>query len=221
MASLFDTNQAVRIAKYFLEDIEDPVNLVPVSLVVLCLAVAGRPRGLAWWAMFNGCIIHCWMDGIVGMFGRGPKWLVIEYGKLDSRYWPTKDSLVMMICAVELLIMGPLCLLWGPEATLAFWLSVTGREKSGGSGTQGSQWRTPHKYFDIRKLLKHQKKIQVIENSVIINSFSFIHHIIYITNFIEPIPIVCIFFKLTNHIKNGMLYCPCEQPLFFSKNIRK
>ncbi|XP_001628917.2 3-beta-hydroxysteroid-Delta(8),Delta(7)-isomerase isoform X2 [Nematostella vectensis] len=112
MASLFDTNQAVRIAKYFLEDIEDPVNLVPVSLVVLCLAVAGRPRGLAWWAMFNGCIIHCWMDGIVGMFGRGPKWLVIEYGKLDSRYWPTKDSLVMMICAVELLIMGPLCLLW-------------------------------------------------------------------------------------------------------------
>ena len=38
--------------------------------------------------------------------------MVVEYGKLDARYWPTKDPLVMMISYVELAIMGPLCILW-------------------------------------------------------------------------------------------------------------
>ena len=38
--------------------------------------------------------------------------MVIEYGKLDARYWPTKDPLVMSISFLELGVMGPLCILW-------------------------------------------------------------------------------------------------------------
>ena len=54
----------IEIAKYSLVDIEDPVNLVPVVLLFLCLIWSGKPRGwLSLWALFNGCIIHCWMDG--------------------------------------------------------------------------------------------------------------------------------------------------------------
>ena len=49
---------------------------------------------------------------VIGTSGRGPKWMVVEYGKLDARYWPTKDPLVMLISYVELAIMGPLCILW-------------------------------------------------------------------------------------------------------------
>ena len=49
---------------------------------------------------------------MVGTCARGPKWMVIEYGKLDARYWPTKDPLVMSISFLELGVMGPLCILW-------------------------------------------------------------------------------------------------------------
>ena len=38
--------------------------------------------------------------------------MVIEYGKLDTRYWRTKDPCVMLISYMELVIMGPLCILW-------------------------------------------------------------------------------------------------------------
>ena len=38
--------------------------------------------------------------------------MVVGYGKLDVRYWPTKDPMVMGIVALELFIMGPLCILW-------------------------------------------------------------------------------------------------------------
>ena len=38
--------------------------------------------------------------------------MVVGYGKLDVRYWPTKDPMVMGIVALELCIMGPLCILW-------------------------------------------------------------------------------------------------------------
>ena len=65
----FNSTKALEIAKYFIEDIEDPVNLIPVSLALFCFVWSGFPRGkhsaLAWWALINGCIIHCWMDGYV------------------------------------------------------------------------------------------------------------------------------------------------------------
>ena len=49
---------------------------------------------------------------VIGVSGRGWKWMVIEYGKLDTRYWRTKDPCVMLISYMELVIMGPLCILW-------------------------------------------------------------------------------------------------------------
>lgn len=49
---------------------------------------------------------------VIGPSGRGWKWMVIEYGKLDTRSWRTKDPCVMLISYMELVIMGPLCILW-------------------------------------------------------------------------------------------------------------
>ena len=63
-------------------------------------------------SLFIYSFIHLFIFSVVGTLGRGPKWMVIEYGKLDARYWPTKDPMVMMISATEFFIMGPLCLLW-------------------------------------------------------------------------------------------------------------
>ncbi|KAL9955795.1 hypothetical protein ACROYT_G037174 [Oculina patagonica] len=121
----FNSTKALETAKYFIEDIEDPVNAIPVVLLLLCFIWSGSPRckhsALAWWALINGCIIHCWMDGVVGTTGRGPKWMVVEYAKLDARYWPTKDPLVMMISYVELAIMGPLCILWYRSIVKDLW----------------------------------------------------------------------------------------------------
>ncbi|CAH3171990.1 unnamed protein product [Porites lobata] len=121
----FNSTKALEIAQYFTKDIEDPVNLIPVLLVLFCFIWSGFPRGkhsaLAWWALFNGCIIHCWMDGVVGTCARGPKWMVIEYGKLDARYWPTKDPLVMSISFLELGVMGPLCILWYRSIVKDLW----------------------------------------------------------------------------------------------------
>ncbi|KXJ18996.1 probable 3-beta-hydroxysteroid-Delta(8),Delta(7)-isomerase [Exaiptasia diaphana] len=119
-----DVDRLIEIAKYSLIDIEDPVNIVPVCLILFCLVFSGRPRGfLSFWAMFNACIIHCWMDGIIGIFARGPKWLVEQYGILDMRYWLTRDPMVMMISAVELVIMGPLCLIWYHSLVQRRWYS--------------------------------------------------------------------------------------------------
>ena len=49
---------------------------------------------------------------VIGTTGRGPKWMVVEYGKLDARYWKTKDPTVMMVSYIEIVFMGPLCILW-------------------------------------------------------------------------------------------------------------
>ena len=38
--------------------------------------------------------------------------MVVEYGKLDVRYWKTKDATVMVIAYAELFLMGPLCIIW-------------------------------------------------------------------------------------------------------------
>ena len=38
---------------------DDPVNLIPVALLLLCLVTAGAPRGpLAVWVLLNAAIIH-------------------------------------------------------------------------------------------------------------------------------------------------------------------
>ncbi|XP_068672107.1 emopamil-binding protein-like [Montipora capricornis] len=121
----FNLTRALEIAKYFTEDIDDPVNLIPVGLFALCFSWSGFPRGkhttLALWALFNACLIHCWMDGVIGTSARGPKWMVIEYGKLDSRYWLTKDPTVMCISYLELSVMGPLCILWYRSIVKDLW----------------------------------------------------------------------------------------------------
>jgi len=52
------------------------------------------------------------MYRLIGTTGMGPKYLADEYAVLDSRYWPTKDSGVMIISLIELIIMGPLCICW-------------------------------------------------------------------------------------------------------------
>ena len=46
--------------------------------------------------------------------------MVIEYGKLDTRYWRTKDPCVMLISYMELAIMGPLCILWYSAAIIVY-----------------------------------------------------------------------------------------------------
>jgi len=56
--------------------------------------------------------LHFSSFSVIGPSGRGWKWMVIEYGKLDTRYWRTKDPCVMLISYMELVIMGPLCILW-------------------------------------------------------------------------------------------------------------
>ncbi|XP_067043325.1 probable 3-beta-hydroxysteroid-Delta(8),Delta(7)-isomerase [Acropora muricata] len=121
----FNSTRALEMVKYFTEDIDDPFNLIPVMLITLCFAWCGFPSGkhkvLAWWALFNGCIIHCWMEVFIGTFARGPKWMVVGYGKLDVRYWPTKDPMVMGIVALELCIMGPLCILWYRSIVKDLW----------------------------------------------------------------------------------------------------
>ncbi|CAB4029551.1 3-Beta-hydroxysteroid-delta(8), delta(7)-isomerase, partial [Paramuricea clavata] len=103
------------ILDYFLVDMADPINLTPVGLLLLCFIWSGLPRGpekyIAIWTLFNACFIHIWMEGIVGVLGRGPRWMVIEYSKLDARY-AEKDPTVMTIVCAEVFIMGPLCILW-------------------------------------------------------------------------------------------------------------
>jgi hypothetical protein len=100
---------------YFLLDVADPVNLVPVGLLLFCLNWSGLPRGseklTALWALFNACFIHIWMELIIGVLGRGPRWMVVEYRKLDARY-SGKDPTLMAIVFVEVFIMAPLCILW-------------------------------------------------------------------------------------------------------------
>lgn len=52
------------------------------------------------------------LQRFIGILARGPKWMVVGYGKVDLRYWPTKDPMVMGIAYLELCVMGPLCILW-------------------------------------------------------------------------------------------------------------
>jgi hypothetical protein len=48
---------------------------------------------------------------IVAVLGRGPRWMVTEYRKLDARYSEKDPTLMAIVCA-EVFIMAPLCFLW-------------------------------------------------------------------------------------------------------------
>jgi len=90
---------------------------VPVALTAVLLALSlpkrkklsQRDHLVAGWYLFNGVIIHIFLDGLVGFGGQVP-YLYEKYCELDKRYAGTGESSVMMISLVELTIMGPLCL---------------------------------------------------------------------------------------------------------------
>jgi cholestenol delta-isomerase len=95
-----------------LDNWDHPVNLIPVAMVILYL-IMGIPRSLlGLWVLINGCVIHPWMDGVIGVYGVGPKYLVDEYAVLDARYWVLQDGTVRMISLTEFYVMAPLCILW-------------------------------------------------------------------------------------------------------------
>ena len=56
--------------------------------------------------------------------------MVIEYGKLDTRYWQTKDPCVMLISYMELIIMGPLCILWYSTVCVIVYPLMPNRHRS-------------------------------------------------------------------------------------------
>jgi hypothetical protein len=52
------------------------------------------------------------MDWFVGTLGYGPRYLVDEYGVLDTRYWVVQDPCVTIVSFLEFFVMCPLCYLW-------------------------------------------------------------------------------------------------------------
>jgi cholestenol delta-isomerase len=96
----------------------DAAVAVPIIIVIVTLAFSlppsrafrsRRDKLVAAWYLFNGVIIHIFLDGLVGFAGFVP-YLREKYWALDQRY-QHKESSVMMISLVELFIMGPLCVL--------------------------------------------------------------------------------------------------------------
>eukprot|EP01120_Amphizonella_sp_Union-15-10_P000291 TRINITY_DN10310_c0_g2_i1.p1 TRINITY_DN10310_c0_g2~~TRINITY_DN10310_c0_g2_i1.p1 ORF type:complete len:201 (-),score=7.81 TRINITY_DN10310_c0_g2_i1:36-638(-) len=71
--------------------------------------ISRKERWVANWFLFNGSIIHIFLDGLVGLVGRVP-FLNSMYSELDKRY-SAKDGTVMVISILELIFMGPQCLL--------------------------------------------------------------------------------------------------------------
>lgn len=59
LAQLQNFSQDLNYVGVTAEGWDDPVNLVPLALLVLCLATVGVPRGpLAVWVLLNTAIIH-------------------------------------------------------------------------------------------------------------------------------------------------------------------
>ncbi|XP_064392724.1 uncharacterized protein LOC135340333 isoform X3 [Halichondria panicea] len=111
LAALSNFDRDLNYTGIVTEGWDDPLNLVPVVLLVLCL-YCGLPSGFqSIWALSNAVIFHP-MDYIVGALGRGPKYLTDEYAILDARYWPLNDPSVTWISNVELVVMLPLCFFW-------------------------------------------------------------------------------------------------------------
>jgi len=100
-----------------LSDLDLPILGLPLLLWIVAI-VTSKPSKehplsqFDWWVsqwfLFNGTIIHILLDGLVGMVGRVP-FLHSKYCELDKRYCIREES-VMVISALELVVMGPLCL---------------------------------------------------------------------------------------------------------------
>lgn len=59
LAQLQDLHQDLNYTGVITDGWDDPVNLVPVALLLLCLATAGAPRGpLSAWVLLNTALIH-------------------------------------------------------------------------------------------------------------------------------------------------------------------
>ncbi|XP_064392725.1 uncharacterized protein LOC135340335 [Halichondria panicea] len=125
---------------------DDPLNLVPVVLLVLCL-YCGLPSGFqSIWALSNAVIFHP-MDYIVGALGRGPNYLTDEYAIMDTRYWPLDDPTVTWISNVEFVVMLPLCFFWYKGCVQGKWyrhvcgLLVSGFQMMGCILYLGPEWQ--------------------------------------------------------------------------------
>ncbi|KJE93491.1 hypothetical protein CAOG_04277 [Capsaspora owczarzaki ATCC 30864] len=108
-----------RLVAYLRET--DPAVIVPIVVFLLTLVFSsskGRSisfgdRLVGWWLLFNGILIHLFLDGMVGFLKRMPS-LYEEYGRLDRRYLE-RDPFVMVISLCELVVYTPLCL-WAYRA---------------------------------------------------------------------------------------------------------
>ena len=59
LAQLQNFQQDLNYTGVIADGWDDPVNLVPVVLLLLCLATVGAPRGaLATWVLLNTALIH-------------------------------------------------------------------------------------------------------------------------------------------------------------------
>lgn len=59
LARLEGFQRELNYTGFVADDWDDPVNLVPVALLVLCLTTVGTPRGaLAAWVLLNTALIH-------------------------------------------------------------------------------------------------------------------------------------------------------------------
>eukprot|EP01137_Pigoraptor_chileana_P035238 Opistho-2@28965 len=95
----------------------DRAVLVPIVLTLGTLAISLPAKArlgfggklVAFWFLFNGAIIHIFLDGLVGLVHRMPV-LSELYNVLDKRYHG-HDPSVVLISALELFFMGPACLL--------------------------------------------------------------------------------------------------------------
>ncbi|XP_065196792.1 uncharacterized protein LOC135828270 [Sycon ciliatum] len=99
----------------------DPVNLIPTSVLVLCVAISGLPRNwTAAWALFNAVMIHAFLDGVVGGMLRGPDCLVKGYMYIDDRF-TNGDGTIGCLCWLELYMYTPLAMIWYHSENTKAW----------------------------------------------------------------------------------------------------
>jgi cholestenol delta-isomerase len=63
------------------------------------------------WFVTNGSIIHIFLDGMIGFFRLSTP-LYSAYCLLDKRF-NERNSVVLLVCLLEIFVMGPLCLYVG------------------------------------------------------------------------------------------------------------
>lgn len=59
LAKVKDFDRDLNYTGIIVDNWDDPLNLVPVILCILCLLINGRPQSFqAWWAFVNTVIFH-------------------------------------------------------------------------------------------------------------------------------------------------------------------